>query len=189
MNRAVKNFNKLLNISFLMIALDIIVGGLFVFYTDIATSVATVVAGCLVLVHGIFALIDYFYVGMFFKFLMYKFIPGIALILLGIVMIINPIDFISFLGIGVGIWLLVVGVESLSYAIRLWKFKEEIASLILFIGFCAVIMGILSMINPFSRFMLLPKLIGMFVIANGLLNIVQLMLFKKRSKNIIELFK
>ena len=73
MNRAVKNFNNLLNISFLMIALDILVGGLLLFYTELASTVAVVVAGCLILVHGIFALIDYFYVGMLFNFLKYLF--------------------------------------------------------------------------------------------------------------------
>ena len=189
MNRAVKNFNNLLNISFLMIALDVLVGCFLIFYTDIATTVATVVSGCLVLVHGIFALIDYFYVGMFFNFMKYRFIPGILLALLGIVMIISPTYFISLLGVGIGIWLLSVGVESLFYSYRLWQNKEEIYTLILFIGLCSLVMGVLTVINPFSRFMLLPKLVGIFVVANGILNIVQILLFKKRSKNIIKVFK
>ena len=189
MNRAVKNFNSLLNISFLMIALDVIVGGLFLFYTEIATNIAIVIIGCLILVHGIFALIDYFYVGMLFKFLKYKYIPGLVLILLGIIIIINPVATINLLGIGMGVWLLVIGTENLAYAIRLWKFKEDISSLVLFISICAMLMGILIIINPFSKFMLVTKLAGIFIIASGLLDMVKLLLFKKRAKNIIQAFK
>ena len=189
MDRAAKNFNNLLNISFLMIALDVIVGGLFVFYTGIATEIAMVIIGCLILVHGIFALIDYFYVGMLFNFLKYKYIPAIALILLGIIIIINPIATISLFGIGAGIWMFVIGLENLAYAIRLWNNKEDIFSLVLFIDVCSLLMGILTIINPFSRFMLITKLAGIFVVANGLLDIVKILLFKKRAKNIIKAFK
>ena len=189
MNRAVKNFNNLLNLSFLMIALDIIVGGLFIFYTEMASTVAVVITGCLILVHGIFALIDYFYVGMLFKFLKYKYIPGIVLVLLGIVVIINPIATINLLGIGVGLWLLAIGIENLAFAIRLFNYQEDISSLILFIAICALLMGVLVIINPFEKFMLITKLAGIFIVANGFLDIVRILLFKKRARNIIEVFK
>ena len=189
MNRAVKNFNNLLNISFRRIALDVMGGGVFLFYTEIAATIAIVIVGCLILVHGIFALIDYFYVGMLFNFLKYKYIPGLVMILLGIIMVINPIAAINVLGIGTGIWLLVVGVENAVYAIRLWNYKEEIASLVLFISMCALLMGILVIINPFSKFMIITKLVGMFIVANGLLDLVKILLFKKRAKNIIQAFK
>ena len=189
MNRAVKNFNNLLNISFLMIALDILVGGVFLFYSEIATKVAAVIVGCLILIHGIFALIDYFYVGMLFKFLKYKYLPGIFLSLLGIIVILCPTTLINLLGIGVGIWLFVVGIENLAYAIRLWNSKEDISSLVLFIAMSAMIMGVLVVINPFSKFMLLTKLVGIFIVANGCLDIVKLLLFKKRAKNIMQIFK
>ena len=164
MNRAVKNFNNLLNISFLMIALDILVGGLLLFYTELASTVAVVVAGCLILVHGIFALIDYFYVGMLFNFLKYKYIPALVLVLLGIIVIFNPITTINFLGVGIGLWLFVLGIENLVYSIRLWNNKEDIASLILFIAVCAMLMGVLIILNPFSKFMTLAKLAGIFII-------------------------
>ena len=189
MNRAVKNFNNLLNISFLMIALDIIVGGLLIFYTELATTLAIVIAGCLILVHGIFALIDYFYVGMLFNFLKYKYIPALLLVLLGIVVVLNPVHTITMMGIGIGIWLFIIGIENLVYAIRLWNNKEEISSLILFIAVCAIIMGVLVIINPFNKFMLVTKLAGIFIVANGILDIVKILLFKKRAKNIIEVFK
>ena len=126
---------------------------------------------------------------MLFKFLKYKYIPGLVLILLGIIIIINPVATINLLGIGMGVWLLVIGTENLAYAIRLWKFKEDISSLVLFISICAMLMGILIIINPFSKFMLVTKLAGIFIIASGLLDMVKLLLFKKRAKNIIQAFK
>ena len=172
-----------------MIALDIVVGGLLVFYTELASTLAVVIAGCLILIHGIFALIDYFYVGMLFKFLKYKYIPGLLLILLGIIVILNPIPTINLLGVGIGVWLLVIGVENLVYAIRLWNNKEDIASLILFIAVFAMLMGVLVIINPFDKFMLVTKLAGIFIVANGILDIVKILLFKKRAKNIMQIFK
>ena len=189
MERAVKNFNNLLNVSFLIIALDVLVGLLFLFQPDMVDKISIVVVGSLCLVHGLYALIDYFYVGMLFKFFQYKFIPGIFLILLGIFVIINPIRALNMIVIGVVLWLLCVGIENLVYAIRLWKCKEEISPLILFIAVCSLLMALLIAINPFSSFMLITKLIGMFIVASGLLDIVKISLFRKRSRDILKEFK
>ena len=110
-------------------------------------------------------------------------------LLLGIVVILNPIETINLLGIGFGLWLIVCGAESLYYAIKIGKAKDEITSLVSFISIVLLVMGIVVIINPFSKFMLLNKLIGLFVIASGVFSIVRIILFKKRAAKLLEIFE
>ena len=77
MNKIVERFNKLLNISFLMVAIDFIVGLLFVLKPEISNKVSLIAVGSLVLVHGLYALINYFYDGLGNKFFKIELIMGI----------------------------------------------------------------------------------------------------------------
>jgi uncharacterized membrane protein HdeD (DUF308 family) len=141
------------------------------------------------IVHGLFAFINYFYDGLGSKLFNVELIFGIISLLLGIFVALNPITTINLLGIGVGIWLLISGIETMYYSIKLVKAKDEIASLIIFISVIVIAMGISVIINPFAKFMLLNKLIGLFIVANGVFNIVRIILFKKRAKNLLKIFE
>jgi len=189
MNKVVERFNKLMNISIIMIILDIVVGAILLFYTEMASNIAMVIMGTLMVVHGLFCFINYFYDGLASRFFKIELYMGIIFLLLGILVILHPTTAIDFLGVGVGIWLFVSGCENLFYTSRFWKSNEEIAPLILFISVVAIIMGISTIFNPFSKFMLITKLVGLFTIANGALNIVKTILYKKRAKEILKIFK
>ncbi len=189
MNKIVERFNKLLNISFLMIAIDFIVGLLFVFKPEISNKVSLITIGSLIAIHGLYALINYFYDGLGNKFYKVELIMGIIMLLLGVFVILNPITTINILGIGTGIWLIVNGIETGYYTLVFWKHNEEIAPLITFVSIAAITMGILVIINPFKSFMLITKLIGLFIIANAGINIIRVILYKKRAKNLLKMFE
>jgi len=189
MNKIVTRLSNLLNISFLMVALDMLVGLILVFYTEIASNVVLVMVGSLMVVHGLFAFINYFYDGLGNKIFNIELIFGIFSLLIGILVILNPITTINILGIGFGLWLVVSGLEYLYYSIKFWKVKEDITSLIGFISVLVIIMGISIIINPFSKFMLISKLVGIFIVANAVFNIVRIVLFKKRAKNLLKIFE
>ena len=189
MNKIVARFKNLLNISFLMVALDILVGLVLLFYTELAANVALVMIGCLMVVHGLFSFINYFYDGLGNKIFSIELIYGIVSLLIGVFVILNPITTIDILGVGFGIWLVVNGLEVLYYTVKFGKAHEDITSLIAFIGVIGVIMGILVIINPFSKFMLINKLVGLFVVASGVFTIVRIILFKKRAEKILKIFE
>ena len=189
MGKVVSRFNSLLNISLLNVLLNIIVGIVLVFYTEIASNVAMVIIGSLMIVHGLFCFINYFYDGIKTNFFKVDLIVGIVSLILGLIVIFNPIPTINLLGVGVGIWLLLNGCENLFYAFKLKKEHEEITSLVFFISIISLVMGVSVMINPFSKFMLISKLIGLFVMADGLFNAVKIILFKKRANNLLKIFE
>lgn len=189
MNRVVSRFNSLLNISLLNVLLNIVVGLLLVYYTEIASNVAMVIIGSLMIVHGLFCFINYFYDGIKTNFFKIDLIVGIISLLLGLVVVFNPIPTINLLGVGVGIWLLLNGCENLFYAFKFKKEGEEITPLVFFIAFISLVMGVSVMINPFSKFMLISKLIGLFIMADGIFNAVRIVLFKKRADNLLKMFE
>ena len=67
--------------------------------------------------------------------------------------------------------------------------QESIYPLTLFIGLLMIIMGIITLINPFKGFMLVTKLIGIFLICSGLLDAMVCNLFRQRAKNILHIFE
>ena len=188
MNKVVERFNKLLNISFIMIILDILVGILFISKPELSNKVALITIGSLIIVHGLYNLINFFYDGLGNPFFKIELLSGLINLVLGIAIILNPINTINILGIGFGLWLLVNGLEVAYYTYKFLKSNEEIAPLILFVSVASIIMGIIVMINPFSSFMVITKLIGLFIVANGGINIIRVILYKKRAKNLLKIF-
>ena len=49
--------------------------------------------------------------------------------------------------------------------------------------------GILTIVNPFKAFMLITKLVGIFMVGNSVLELLILNLFKRRSNALLEMFK
>ena len=58
-----------------------------------------------------------------------------------------------------------------------------------FIAILSFVMGLLVLFNPFEMFMLITRLIGLFMICSGLFEIMTCMLFRKRAKYILDMFK
>ncbi len=188
MGKIKERFNKVLNISFLIIALDVVVGILFITHPDISNKVSLMIIGSLTIVHGLYSLINYFYDGLGSGFFKAEFLTGIISVILGIIIVLNPITTINILAIGFGLWLILNGIETGYYTMVFWKHNEEIAPLILFVSVASAIMGVLIIINPFKSFMLVTKLIGLFIIANSCINIIRLVLYKKRAENLLKMF-
>lgn len=188
MNKVIKRFNMLMNSSILMLVLDLIVGILLVVKTDFVTKICAVLIGAIMLVHGLFNLVRYFYDGLGNRFFFPELISGVVAIILGIFSILNVTDTLAVLGIVFGIWVIVCGLEKFYYALKFMKNKEEIYPLIMFISILFIVMGILTIFNPFSSFMIITKLIGLFICASALLDIMNCMLFKRRAINLLKLF-
>ena len=64
MERLLQRFNRMMNISIAMVSFDIIVGLLLFLGASFVNKVNAVLLGCLLLVHGLFQLIRYFYEGL-----------------------------------------------------------------------------------------------------------------------------
>jgi uncharacterized membrane protein HdeD (DUF308 family) len=69
------------------------------------------------------------------------------------------------------------------------KKQEDIYPLVTFISILFLALGVIAFINPFKLFMVISRLVGLFIICAGLLEIMICMLFRKRAKYILNMFK
>ena len=189
MKKVVDRFRKLMLCSFLTSLLDIIVGILFIIFTDVSTKIIVIVLGAIILVHGLFCLIRYIYDGLGTKFFAIDLILGVAAIILGVFVIFSPLNALNFMGVYFCGWLLVNGIEKIYYGYKFMKANEDIYPLVSFIGILTILMGVLVSFNPFKGFMLITRLTGLFLMASGLLDILSGMLFRKRAKEILQIVK
>lgn len=189
MNKIIKRFEKLMISSVLIAVLDIIVGIVFIQFTDLSTKMNVLILGSLVLIHGIFYIIKYIYDGLGNRMFAIDLIAGVASVILGLFIIFNPFDALKVLGIFACIWLCINGLEKIYFGYKFMKVNEDIYPLTSFIGILMIVMGILLAFNPFKLFMLITRLVGLFLICSGLFDTMACMLFRKRAKYILDIFK
>lgn len=192
MDKITKRFEKMMLISLIMAFLDVITGIIFIKCTYFATKVNVMILGALIVTHGLFYLIRYIYDGLGNKFFAINLIVGVAALILGIFTVFNPFNefkIIEIIGKLFSIWLLISGIEKLYYGYRFLKRDEDIYPLTGFMGILLIIMAILSLFNPFRSFVLITKLIGIFLICSGLLEAMICNLFRQSASNILKVFK
>lgn len=189
MGKIEKRFGTLMYISLIFVLVDIVIGALLMYKLNIPTSIITVLIGSLILIHGLFYLIRYLYDGLGKRFFAHSVIIAVINIVLGVFTIFNPFKTVTILGILYGIYLCSVALDNGLYAYKMFRSSEEIYPLVTIITIFDIVMAVLVMINPFDSFMLTSRLIGLFAICSGLFNGLIAMLFKKRAKNILNLYK
>lgn len=189
MRKITNRFEKMMLISMGVSLIDVIVGMLFIICTSFSTRVNMVILGSTILVHGLFYVIRYLYDGLGKKVFSVDLIAGVASIILGVFTIFNTFDPLSVLGILFCIWLFISGGEKLYYGILFYKKQEDIYPLVTFISILFFVMAVLSVLNPFKLFMVISRLVGLFIICSGLFDVLTCMLFRKRSSYILSMFK
>lgn len=186
MGKVVNRFEKMMVVSLVMSLLDIVVGVLFLKYTNFSTKINLVLLGSLILINGLFFLIRYIYDGLGNKFFAIDLVCGVSSIILGIFVLFSPFGALQVIGIIFFLWLCILAVEKFYYAYRFMKNNESIYPLTGFIGILMVVMGLLSLVNPFQSII---RLLGIFLLCAGLFEAMICNLFRQRAKNILALFK
>lgn len=189
MNKVIKRFESLMLYSLVMPILDIIVGILFLKFTEFSMKVNITILGVSIILHGLFYFIRYIYDGLGTKVFSFELIVGVMAVILGVFTIFSPFEAIKSIGIFFCIWLCVRAVNIIYYGILFMKNKQDFSPLTLFIAVLMIVMGILVAFNPFKAFMLVTRLIGVFMICSGLFDGMICFLFRKNAKNILEIFK
>lgn len=189
MEMVIARFKKMMNISMIMELLDVIVGLILFFCTSFVVKVNAVILGSLLLVHGLFSLIRYFYDGLGNRFFAIDLILSVVGIILGLFTIIYSFESVSLLGIMFGVWVICEGLEKGYYGFLLKKVEDSSYPIVWMLSVMVILMGALVLFNPFNAIILLTKLIGLFLICESILEMVSFSIFKKRSKVMLEMFK
>ena len=100
----------------------------------------------------------------------------------------NPLSILNFLNITLGIWLVVESLNKISYFLALKKAQESSNKVILVSAILLFFLGIMIIVNPF-RSIVITKTVGIFVMLYNIVNLNDLVLLKRRSKNFLKLFK
>ncbi len=193
MNKVIKRMENLMISSLSMALISVIVGLVFILGDKFQLATTAVILSSYILINGLFYLIRYLYDGLGKKVFAVDLVLGVVGIILGIftyVYLMNDTTkILDTVGIILGVWFIAVAFEKIFFGVKFATANEEISPLVCFIGLLMAIMGLLVVFNPFSYFMLVTRLMGLFTICAGLLDGMVSMLFRRRAKEILKLFK
>lgn len=176
-----KKFGKIIWVEMAYAVVFAILGLIIFLNSEMTNHVVGLLLGTFLLIAGsveIFAFLD--------KSRIRLFRPGLGIgiidLVLGIFIMLNPLETINILNIGLGIWMLVIGIQKFIIFFLLKRAKEEYSKLFLTSAVLLIFMGIIVLMNPF-RSLVITKTIGIFIMLSNIINISDLMLLKEEENN------
>lgn len=112
---------------------------------------------------------------------------GSLLGIMGILILINPMIVNKFLTLVLGVFLIVFGATKLTYGIWLKVASDKSWLITLCTGLMIIFMGILAITNPFTG-LAITSMIGALLLLTAILDISNLILMKKNTRYICEMF-
>ena len=184
---SIENMYKRMIIYSLLTALFTIIMGIVLLLLPNATNkVVGIIVGIIFLIEGINSVYKYCHrEGA--KLYNLNLIFGVLYALLGVVIILYPFTVVEFVTVCLGIYMIINGASKVNYALWLKRGNEESWLITLATGILIAIVGILVIFNPFAS-LTLTKLAGAFLIITGILDFMDTILFRNRSKEIMEIF-
>lgn len=179
-------YKRMIIYSLLTALLTIIMGIVLLLLPNATNKVVGIIVGIIFLIEGINSVYKYFHrEGA--KLYNLNLIFGVLYALLGVVIILYPFTVVEFVTVCLGIYMIINGASKVNYALWLKRGNEESWLITLATGILIAIVGILVTFNPFAS-LTLTKLAGAFLIITGILDFMDTILFRNRSKEIMEIF-
>ena len=172
MTESIRNFKKVLIMNIVLMAIIAGAGMLLFIFSDLSTRIIALITGVIFILDGLFCLIKYLYDGFDSKIYTTEIIKCVLNVIFGIFCVFYTKNIINFIGIIFGLWMLVNAIFNGLYGIKFVQEKEEIFPLVLFISALMLVMSIISIVNPFKTFMVITKLISLFIIVYGIFQVL-----------------
>lgn len=179
-------YNRMIIYSLITSILSIIVGLVLIFLPTVSNKVVGIIVGVIILIFGINAVYKYFHRDGA-KIYSLNIVFGVLYSILGVVIILYPYSVMEFVTVCLGLFIIINGATKVNYGLWLKRGNEDSWLVTLVTGIFLVVLGIMVVFNPFSAFTL-TQLSGAFLIIVGILNVSDTILFKKRAKEIMEIF-
>ena len=179
-------YKRMLTYSLLTAIATILVGVFLLFMPNITNKVVGIIVGIIFLLSGINSIYKYFHregAKIYSLNLMF----GVLYSILGIIIIIYPFTVVEFVTVCLGLYMIINGASKINYALWLKKGNEDSWLITIATGILIAIVGIMVIFNPFAS-LTITKLTGAFLIITGILDFMDTILFKNRSKEIMEIF-
>ena len=179
-------YNRMIIYSLITSILSIIVGLVLIFLPKVSNKVVGIIVGVIILIFGINAVYKYFHRDGA-KIYSLNIVFGVLYSILGVVIILYPYSVMEFVTVCLGLFIIINGATKVNYGLWLKRGSEDSWLVTLVTGIFLVVLGIMVVFNQFSAFTL-TQLSGAFLIIVGILNVSDTILFKKRAKEIMEIF-
>ena len=179
-------YNRMIIYSLLTSILAILVGLTLMFLPSVSNKIVGIIMGVVILIFGINAVYKYFHRDGA-KIYSLNIVFGVLYSILGVVIILYAFSVMEFVRVCLGIFIIINGATKINYGVWLKKGNEDSWLVTLVTGIFLVIIGIMLVFNPFAS-LTLTQLCGAFLIIVGILNVSDTILFKKRAKEIMEIF-
>lgn len=179
-------YNRMIIYSLITAILSILVGLVLIFLPAVSNKVVGIIIGVVILIFGINAVYKYFHRDGA-KIYSLNIVFGVLYSILGVVIILYPYSVMEFVTVCLGLFIIINGATKVNYGLWLKRGSEDSWLVTLVTGIFLVVLGIMVVFNPFSAFTL-TQLSGAFLIIVGILNVSDTILFKKRAKEIMEIF-
>ena len=166
-----KNLKMIKNIYLLLIVCSILVGAVLLIWPQMGVSVMCKVYGAFLLIYGLGKLSGYFTGDLFQLAFQYDFGLGIVSLILGFVLLLRTEHIVEFLAVCIGIFMLVDATLKIQTAIDAKKFGISKWWLILAVAFIACVCGILLLVRPSESIRVIIVLMGISLLAEGILNL------------------
>ena len=155
-----------------MACLFCLLGILMIVLPGLSVSLVGIAAGVMLIVFGVIKLFGLYADDWYRHAFRYDWIMGALQLILGIVVLSNPMRVMGFLGLTLGIVIAADGVFKLQTAFEARRFGVRTWWLILISAIAAVIVGLLSAFHPVQSARLLMILLGISVLAEGVMNLI-----------------
>ena len=179
-------YNRMIIYSLITSILSIIVGLVLIFLPTVSNKVVGIIVGVIILIFGINAVYKYFHRDGA-KIYSLNIVFGVLYSILGVVIILYPYSVMEFVTVCLGLFIIINGATKVNYGLWLKRGNEDSWLVTLVTGIFLVVLGIMVVFNPFSAFTV-TQISGAFLIIVGILNVSDTILFKKRTKEIMEIF-
>lgn len=139
-------------------------------------TIVSYILGIIFLIWGLVSMTKFFSKKESESYLEFGFILGAFVFIFGIIILIKPTIVSTIIPLLFGIWILLNGVTKLSYAITIFRENRSFVSIIF--SLVLIVLGILLVLNPFNELDFLIQIVGSFLIAYSVLDIIDCFIIK-----------
>lgn len=148
-----------------------VLGVVMIVVPDFSASLIGTLCGIVLIVFGAFKLVGYFSKDLYRLAFQYDLAFGILTLALGIIILLNPDNIMNFICVVLGVAVLADGLLKIQIALDSKRFGIRKWWLILAVAFIACVCGILLLLRPSESIRVIIVLMGISLLAEGILNL------------------
>ena len=163
-----------------------ILGLLLFLKPDTVIHVVALILGIFIIVVGIFALLKYFLAEQKNGMIRFNIIYGGVCIVSGLILALTPSAIASILPIVLGIWMIISSLLKIQYALNMKEAGSTSWIPTFTLAMITLVVGILLVINPWRGAQVILQIVGGFLMAYALLDVIASFLLNKETKTLMK---